>query len=252
MKKLLYLFTFLIFSSLVFTSCGNDDDEVVTPQTGSIKAAVTPAGSATNMRITQGSTTLEIAPNSSGIFQADNLQAGEYSVTFTPAMGFQAPAARNAIVTGGNTTDLGTVTLTQPGNQFLGSMSAKVNGVSWNSIIHGATMDMGDLTITGTVPNLTGSTELIVLNIMNVTGPGTFTGPSNAVGVFTSTALGGSPSTWVSGGPTGNCTVTITNFDTANKKVSGTFSFTGFADPTSSATGTKTITNGTFTNLNIQ
>src|SRR6188508_1216557 len=131
MKKLLYLFTLLAFCSLIFTGCGNDDDEVVTPQTGSIKAAVTPAGSATNMRVTQGSTTLEIAPNN-GIFQADNLQAGDYSVSFTPAMGFQGPPARNVTVTGGNTTDLGTVTLTQPGNQFLGSMTANVNGTPWN------------------------------------------------------------------------------------------------------------------------
>ena len=251
MKKLLYLFTFLLFSSLIFTGCGNDDDEVAPPQTGSIKAAVTPAGSATNMRITQGSTTLEIAPNN-GIFQADNLQAGDYSVTFTPAMGFQAPPARNVTVTGGNTTDLGTVTLTQPGNQFLGNMSATVNGSPWNSVVHGATLDNTDLNITGTIPNLTGSTELIMLNITNVTGPGTFNAP-NAMGIFTSvSAMGGGQSVWASGGPFGNCTVNITNFDTTNKKVSGTYSFTAHPDPTSSASGTKTITNGTFTNLNIQ
>src|SRR5688572_3405192 len=104
MKKLLYLFTFLIFSSLVFTSCGNDDDEVVTPQTGSIKAAVTPAGSATNMRITQGSTTLEIAPNN-GVFQADNCRPADYSVSFTPATGFRPRAAPNATVPAATTPD---------------------------------------------------------------------------------------------------------------------------------------------------
>ena len=251
MKKLFYLFSLLAFCSLIFTSCGDDnDEEVVAPQTGSIKAMVSPAGSATNMRITQGSITLEITPNN-GVFQADNLQAGEYSVSFTPATGFQAPAARNTTVTGGNTTDLGTVNLVQPGNMFLGSFTANVNGNPWNSIIHGATIDSTGLTITGTVPNLTGATEIIVLNIANISGTGTFNAPL-AVGVFTSTMLGGGANSWASAGPFGQCTITITKFDMTAKKVSGTFSFTGSPIPGSTASGTKTITTGTFTNLNIQ
>jgi hypothetical protein len=131
-------------------------------------------------------------------------------------------------------------------------MTANVNGTAWNSIMHVATMDSTNLTITGTVPNLTGITQIIALNLMNVTGPGTFTGPADATGVFMATALVGVQNIWASGGPTGNCTVTITNFDVVNNKVSGTFSFTAFPDPSTSAFGTKTITNGTFTNLNIQ
>ena len=175
MKKLFYLFTFLACCTLIFTGCSKDDDEATAPQTGSIKAAVSPAGAATNMRLTQGSTTLEITPNSNGIFQADNLQAGDYAVTFTPATGFQAPAARNVTVTGGNTTDLGTVTLMQPGSQFLGTMSATINGMPWNSTVHLATISNGGLNITGSGMNLSGTGESINLSIRNISGPGTFT-----------------------------------------------------------------------------
>jgi len=253
MKKLLSFFTLLLFSALLFSGCHKDDDEDTAPKTGSIKAMVAPAGSATFMRVTQGNTTLEIAPNN-GFFQTDdNLQAGDYSVTFTPATGFQAPAARNATVTGGNTTDLGTVTLMQPGALLLGTMSATVNGNPWNSTVHAATTDTTSITITGTSINPSGSAEAIALSLPNVTGPGTFTGPFHAIAVYTVASLmGGTQNMWVSVGPGTSCTVNITNLDMAAKKISGTYSFTAAPAPNSTATGTKTITNGRFTNLNIQ
>ncbi len=43
-----------------------------------------------------------------------------------------------------------------------------------------------------------------------------------------------------------NGTVTVTQFDKANQKLSGTFSFTAGATPSSGATGTQTVTNGSF------
>lgn len=253
MKKLFFFFTFLFCSTFLFTGCSNDDDEVTAPPTGSVKATVMPAGAASNMRLTQNGITLEVGLNSNGTFQADNLQAGDYAVTFTPATGFQAPAARNVTVTGGNTTDLGTITLTQPGSQFLGSMAATINGTPWNSTVHAATTDTTSITITGTSFNLTGTAEAIALNLPNVTGLGTYTGPAEAVAVYTlASVTGGSQNLWTSFGPGSACTVTITSYDATNQKISGTFSFTAVAAPGSTATGTKTVTNGTFTNLNVQ
>ncbi len=260
MKRLHYLFTFLLISTLAFTGCKNDDDDVVADpviKPGSIKAMVSPPNSATNMRATQGSVTKEVTPDAAGVFQINDLVPGSYSVTFTPATGFQAPPARNVTVTSDNVTDLGTITLTQPGNQFLGSFSATVDGKGWNSTIHGARLDTTSLTITGTMINMAGgipsSTELIILTLTNVTGPGTFNGPSNAIGIVTSASLmGGTQNNWASFGPGSNCTVTLTKFDQATKKVSGTFSFRANADPTSGASGIKTVTGGTFTDLNIQ
>lgn len=50
---------------------------------------------------------------------------------------------------------------------------------------------------------------------------------------------------------TDNSQVVITNIDTFNKKISGTFKFTGvkFADNTGNSVVTKSFTNGSFTNL---
>jgi hypothetical protein len=257
MKKLFYLFTLLTFFSLAFTSCKDDNDVPKPEPTGSIKATVSPAGSASNMRVTQGSTTFEITPDGAGVFQANNLTPGDFSVTFTPAMGFQAPAARNVTVTSGNTSDLGTVGLTQPGSQLLGTMSANVNGSSWISTIHGATVNGTNLTITGTSANVSGGTsgtaDAIILTLQNVTGTGTFSGPINATAIYTQASLiGGTQNTWASAVPGGNCTVVITKLDQSNKKISGTFSFVANAAPGGTATGSKSVNSGSFTNLNIQ
>jgi hypothetical protein len=253
MKKLFQLFTLLIICGIIFSSCKDEDK---TEPTGAIKATVSPAGSATNMRVTQGSTTLEITPDGSGIFQANNLTASDYSVSFTPTIGFQSPAARTATVTAGNTTDLGTVYLTQPGGQFLGTMSASVNNIPWNAAVPVATIQNGTLTITGSTANTSGGTisgEAIFLTIPNATGLGTFNGPVNAIASFTQGSIsGGAQSSWSSVIPVSSCFITITKFDQVNQKISGTFSFSANPVPNTSATGTKVVNNGTFTDLNLQ
>jgi hypothetical protein len=248
MRNIFLLCLFLFGSILV--SCKKDKDDPK-PTTGSIRATAIPAGAATNMRLTRDNTTIEIAPNSSGIFQADNLQAGNYSVTFTPAVGFQGPQASNVSVTAGSTNDLGTVAFVQPGSPFIGTMSATVNGNTWNSALHGGTVDgsgMG-LTISGAAVSLTGTSETIMLNLPNITGLGTYSAPFDASAVYMVASITGTPQTWVSGS---NCTITITNIDQVEQKISGTFSFTASPAPGSSASGNKTVTNGTFTNLVIQ
>jgi len=62
--------------------------------------------------------------------------------------------------------------------------------------------------------------------------------------------LGGSTGTqFVSlyGPSTSNGTATVTQYDRTGQKVTGTFTFVGGALPNTSATGTQTVTNGTFT-----
>lgn len=49
----------------------------------------------------------------------------------------------------------------------------------------------------------------------------------------------------------GSASYTITKYDLATKKMSGTFSFTAPATGGSNATGTKTITEGSFTDVRI-
>lgn len=264
MKKLFSLFFLVLFSSLLLSSCSNDDDDkpaptpTPAPAPGIIKAMVTPAGSAKNMLVTQGSTTQEATPDANGVFQINNLAAGDYSVTFTPITGYTAPAAQNATVTAGNTTDLGTITLTSPTSQLLGTMSATVNGAPWLSMIQAAQVSGDTLTITGTSADLTGGTsgsgDVIVLMLQHVTGPGTFSNQTGAMGIYTTVSLtggGSTPPTWITA-ILGSCTVTITKFDKTAKKITGTFSFKANPMPGTSSSGTKTITNGAFTNLMYQ
>lgn len=76
-------------------------------------------------------------------------------------------------------------------------------------------------------------------------------------GTFSSTTNGQTAGTWIdqNGGlfmstfGTSTATVTVTKFDAANKKISGTFSFTADAVGTSGAEGSKTVTEGTFTDV---
>jgi hypothetical protein len=49
----------------------------------------------------------------------------------------------------------------------------------------------------------------------------------------------------------GSATVTITKYDISTKEMSGSFSFTAPASGGSNATGTKTITNGSFTDVSF-
>ena len=88
-------------------------------------------------------------------------------------------------------------------------------------------------------------------NSVNITGPaevGTFSSTTNDdAGGFFINKDGG---LWLSSIGDGTATITITKFDASSKKMSGTFSFTAPAsgDP---ATGTKSVTNGSFTDVSV-
>ncbi len=76
-------------------------------------------------------------------------------------------------------------------------------------------------------------------------------------GTFSSTTNSETAGTWIdqNGGlfmstfGSSTATVTVTKFDAAAKKISGTFSFTADAVGTSGAEGSKTVTEGTFTDV---
>jgi hypothetical protein len=108
-------------------------------------------------------------------------------------------------------------------------MSAKIDGQSWSSTsIPGlpgayATYTSNTLTITGTQVQGTSATFLNI-TIANVTGTGEFRlglGPIQSFGVYGRTSDG---QAWATT-DTETGTVRITNLDTQNKIVSGTFSF---------------------------
>lgn len=120
--------------------------------------------------------------------------------------------------------------------------AAMINGTSFSSVSTVAVANVSDNAFVLTAKDkddnsimITGPTETGTFNNANGNGvSGSFIDSQGAV--------------WMSSFG-GNVTLTITKFDKTAKKISGNFSFTATAVETSSATGTKTVTGGTFTDV---
>lgn len=256
--KNIFLLCLLIAGS-IFVSCKKDKDDPkptdITTLTGSIKAQVNPNDAAASMRVEMGNTASEQSGSPAGSFLIENLAPGTYTVTFSAMPGYMAPPRQTVTVTAGNITDLGTVSLAKIVNT--GAIGASINGSNWSAPVpYGISDSTGVFVITAIKPsNVPGNTESIILAIPGLNGTGTYTSPG-AVATYSQTvftmALPPVLETKVWDTMTGLCTVTVSKFDTVNKVASGTFSFV--ARPSAqvqnnTATGTKTITNGVFTDV---
>ena len=237
MKSKLFLAA-LLAAGTFLTSCDKDDDK--TPSTGSLKATVTPAASATRINVIMGTDTVKATP-SNGVFTVDNLKAGKHTVIFTPAATYEQPAPQEVNITGGQTTDMGTITITKPGPA---SMSAKIGGSNWNSIFTSASNQNNQFTVGGAN---TAQTAISIV-ISNINGAKTYTGSE----VNASVLEGMTMKAWMTGMPGSTATVNITKLDMTTKKASGTFTFTAVPVPGTGASGNKVVTDGVFSNVSIQ
>jgi hypothetical protein len=124
-----------------------------------------------------------------------------------------------------------------------GSMTAQINGTAWTAVCISASSFTGNVLSLGGSDNATNATVAqIIAMATTATGPGTFPiGPlpitNGANGLLTINAQ-----IWSASATQGSGTITITTLNSTG--TSGTFSFNLVAVPP--ATGTKTITNGTF------
>jgi len=129
---------------------------------------------------------------------------------------------------------------TGPNGQTNGDMSAKFDGSSWSSV---ATFATRNATNAGTITAVSGADEhSIALAFAFVdTGVGTYTidGTSATNAVLTDGGKG-----WVASAVGGSGTVTVTTLDATH--IVGTFAFSMTASPGTGATGTKSVTQGTF------
>lgn len=123
------------------------------------------------------------------------------------------------------------------------SMTAKVNGVDWVAALPASAYNLGEISLMGA--SMDGQGIGMYAEDTKITQPGTYTVRAVYSVVPQDSMFG---PTW--GSPTG--IMTITKLDTVAKKVSGTFSFTAEAEPTSGASGTRTITNGFFNDIIMQ
>jgi len=127
-------------------------------------------------------------------------------------------------------------------NPTSAALTAKVDGANFQSKDAGAVSGVDSHSF---VLSATDAQE----NSITLTGPtavGNYTGATNdeTSGIY----INKDGALWMSSMGDGTVTLTITKYDVSSKRMSGTFSFTAPAAG-SGATGTKTITNGSFTDV---
>lgn len=127
-------------------------------------------------------------------------------------------------------------------NPTSAALTAKVDGVNFQSKDAGAVSSIDSHSF---FLSATDAQD----NSISLTGPaavGTYTGATNdeTSGIY----INKDGALWMSSMGDGTVTITITKYDVSSKKMSGTFSFTAPAAG-SNATGTKTVTNGSFTDV---
>lgn len=247
MKKIsrFLLLALLAGTPIVFSSC--EDDKKVTPvTTGTVNGQITPANAVTTVTATSTATPVTTAtatPNSTGAYSFTGLAAGTYTLSFTPATGFAAPATQSVTVTAGGTTTATAVTVTTTSSTASG-MTYTVGGSARTAGIANAQVLLGSLVITGT--GTTGALQISLDGFNNAAGTFTLSATSNSAITYTEIA-GTSFQEFTTYKAGGSGTVTITSVSTSPRRVSGTF--TAVAPGNNGATGTRTITNGTFSNL---
>lgn len=269
MKNLLHLaFTAATVIMLTITGCtGSKDDPTPAVTTGTISGMVSPAGSITTVTATSASGQMATATPvaSTGAYSFASLAAGTYGLTFAPATGYVAPAARpGVVVMTGQTTAAGTTTVspTSPGGAA-GSFTWSEGGVAKSGVVQAHTLQAGGTSSVYTL-NLTGATaagggttnnDLVTLTLLNVSGPGTYALGISASGVlatatFNRNRIGSPTAIWGAGpglaGGQGSGSITLTSFNPTARTAAGTFTFTGGPVTNTGTVNTVAVTNGLF------
>jgi len=110
MKKITNVYySFFLLLGLLLSACSDDSDP--TPTVGTVAGSFAPANSLTAVTFTnaQGTATTGVL-NPVGTFTV-SLPAGSYTLSFTAAAGYAAPAPQTVTVTAGQTNTLATITV---------------------------------------------------------------------------------------------------------------------------------------------
>ena len=236
--------------SLVLSACGDSKKADPTPTTGTLNGQITPAAGVTTVTATDAANkTTTTTPNASGAYSFSALAAGTYTVSFTPAAGYAAPANQNVTITAGGTTTANPVTpVTSSSTGGTGTFT--VAGVTTTGSLVTANYFSNNLSVT--IASTTGRS--LVMNIdgfANAAGTFSLSNPSTASQLIYSEQVGTAAQQWTTAsflsGGLGTGTAVITSIGSNPRRVSGTFTATAYP-ATSASTGTRTIT-GSFTNV---
>lgn len=236
------VFYSVLAGALVLGACKKDGPDASAPTSAAIAGRVQPVGSVRTVTANGNGMTYNVTPNdSSGAFMFNNISAGTYAVSFTPAPGFAAPASRSVEVTAGNLANLGTVsgsTSNGPGLTFVLNGGAPLQALTASGVQQSTTLTITAVTTDGT----------LVMSLADFHGPDTYDLGSttttyasfiNTAHRVWSTTAGGAGS------------LHLTAYDASALTLSGYFSFT--ANAATGGTGTPiTVTNGSFTDVAFQ
>ena len=222
------------------------------PTTGTLTGTISPAGAVTLVRVTNGSTgaVLTVVPSAgTGAFSVANLLPGTYTLDFTPAGGYDAPASRTIAVTAGAAAAVGTVLVALDSTIKSGTMTWTVNGATYSTTVVSGRVDARSFTVRGASTTGNAADE-VYFNLENpggtsLGGPGTYSLTrimyTNA---YYARTVGGIPTLrFEVDYNRGTGTVVVNTDDPVARIVSGTFGFQGFAP---NGVNTANITNGTF------
>ena len=323
-------FGLIVSTSLAAVSCGSKkDDPVVQPaaQTATLSGQISPAGSIVTVTATDASgKTTTATPGSTGAYSFSGLTPGTYTLTFTPASGYTAPAAASVTLAAGGTTAppttvaatpttatlsgqispagsvttvtatnaSGTAVTTTPGSTgaysfpnlpfgiytltfataggyqpittattvTLGAAGATAPTVSTSQLPTRASYTLNGVTITPVYisSQLLGSDRFVTFDTSTDQRITLFLqGPTPTVGTVSLTSSAVNYAQYNANdyvlyrsnvGSSSQGTLVITGVNTSARLYSGTFSFVGgVVNPNAGSVATKTITNGTFTNI---
>lgn len=246
----------LIFFSLLLlaglTGCKDKDPK---PTTGSIGGTVSPVGSVgTVQAIDAGGLTFPATPSPvDGSFSITDLKPGTYTLRAMPASGFYQPGDRQVNVEAGQTTNAGTIIVSSDGSFKSGTISWTVGGTTYTVTNPQGSVDqlnrsfsMSAISTTGTVSD---QLQIGLGTIFNGAADYTIGNSAYATAQYSRSTNGQPTSLYRSNSATNSGTFRVRTFDSSAGTMSGTFSLTLPAEPSSGTTGGITITNGTF---NIQ
>src|SRR5688572_22524302 len=241
-----FLLCLIGLSALLFLSGCKKNSDKNDPPRGTISGKVMPSNASFAVRAAGANSKVYTSyPGSDGRFTFNTLPVGQYTFTAYPVGGFDLPAAVSANVGEGKNPDLATFQFTV--NAMDGFASFKLDGTAFTAFspASGAGFDNQPSFVfySGTPFD-----ESIAIRVRTAKGVGSY--PIESDDNFNASVeknIGGDIHTW-STTEGGGGVVTISSMDTTKRRMSGTINFTAPARTTFS-TGTKTISEGIFTNL---
>ncbi|KAA9325902.1 carboxypeptidase regulatory-like domain-containing protein [Hymenobacter busanensis] len=234
----------LLLLTFGFAGCTNTEKEQdPAPTTGAVTGVISPVGAISAVTATNaGGLTFLATPNAStGAFSLPKLDAGSYTLSFTPANGYKQPAPRSVTVTAGNTTDAGTIVAVSDGTIKGGTVGWSIGGVTYTGVPPTGSVDVANgIFFLSAIGGLTDQLQLSMG--MSFYGVGNYPlGTSPYVSALYIRNTGPSTLTYGTTSNSGSGSINVTAFDATAGTAAGTFSFTAVG-----TAGNVSVTNGTF------